>query len=171
MLNKMRLELEEKFNCKFKIKESNELIEILCNDKKIEDNNEALDEIIKIAAKYLDEERLWDIGVAYDYLNEIPSIKKQIETSVELEPVKNSSKNIICSDLKLNIEKTILNSFIVEKDNSTKLKGLKFSIKHKLDDIITLFIGKKCNCESSRLDLRYNASNRYISYYNCDMNV
>ena len=66
--------LKNIFKCNFKVKDNYGLIEIIYDDKNIDKNPKYLDEILKIASKYLDQKRLWDIGLVYDYLKEIDAV-------------------------------------------------------------------------------------------------
>ncbi|WP_195972635.1 hypothetical protein [Clostridium thermobutyricum] len=83
MFNQLRLELEKEFKCKFKIIERDGFIELICNDKTIEDNEELLDLILGIASKYLNEEQRFNLAIVYDYLNEIPSMSMEVDKIVE----------------------------------------------------------------------------------------
>ncbi|MDK0751004.1 hypothetical protein QTI77_14610 [Clostridium perfringens] len=83
MFNKFELELEKKYKCNFKVTKVDELIEIICDNKEIESDEEKIDEILEIASKYLSEEDLWNIGIVYDYLGEIKEERIQIDAIFE----------------------------------------------------------------------------------------
>ena len=148
MLEQMCAELENKFMCRFKIKDVEGLIEIVCNDRSIEDNEEAMEEILKIGAKYLDDNRLWDIGVVYDYLGELPckevakvfSQEKSMMTSCYTNiTIKNYLKNLTIAD----------NEFKMVSENKSssrksKIIQLKEKAIYKLDKLVTNIVEGNC---------------------------
>lgn len=155
MLEQMCAELESKFRCRFKIKDTEGLIEIVCNDRDIEDNEEAIEEIIEIGSKYLEESRLWDIGVVYDYLGELPC--------KEISKVFSQEKSMIqatdYADVKIY---NYMNKLIQEKEfkmvpknesGSSKniIVDFKEKVKYKIEKLITNLIEDK-NEENCRLD-------------------
>lgn len=163
MLNEMSLELEKVFNCKFEVKESDGIIEVICSDKYITKNEETLDKVLDIASKYLEEDRLWDIGLVYDYLNEIPSVECELEKAINIEKTINISRskrdirNIIYNDkLCLEIEKEII---LAEKMRKQANKGivskLTYMLKPKVNNIVNAILQKNINNECY-MDFNYN---------------
>lgn len=83
MFNKFELELEKKYRYKFKVIKKDGLIEIICDNKEFESDENKIDEILEIASKYLSEDDLWNIGIVYDYLDEIKNKCMQIDSFFE----------------------------------------------------------------------------------------
>lgn len=66
-------ELEEKYtDCKFFIRNKEEQLELLYNNKAYLNDDNFLDNIIDIGKDYLTEDELWNIVTTYDIDNEIP---------------------------------------------------------------------------------------------------
>lgn len=139
MFDKFGLDLEEIYKCKFKIVERDGFIEIICNDKDIEDNEDATEVILKVASKYLNEEQLYDVAITYDYLNEIPTVNIQADKIIETTKILNEDDvklNKISYSYKINNVESPIQS------DCKRVGGFEKS-EHIIEKVIKLILGEE----------------------------